>query len=88
MLFLLFVGIQFKTVGIVDGNNNSARLVENMESRQDPNGNPGDTPVYEDEVADKNGSISHEEDDNSDGDESERPGEVSMGRKLWNFFTT
>lgn len=82
--FFLFVGMQFKTVDIVGGNNDSARLAENMELRQEIPGNPGDTPGYEDE----NGSMSHEEDDNSDEDESEHPGEASIGKKLWNFFTT
>ncbi|RVW45573.1 Protein crowded nuclei 1 [Vitis vinifera] len=76
--------LKFKTVDIVGGNNDSARLAENMELRQEIPGNPGDTPGYEDE----NGSMSHEEDDNSDEDESEHPGDASIGKKLWNFFTT
>lgn len=72
-------------MGNVDGNNDSARLVENMELRQDPNG-PGDIAGSDE---DENGSLEHEEeDDNLDGEESDHPGEVSMGKKIWTFFTT
>lgn len=81
--FLLFIGVQIQTVDIADDNNDLAKLAENVELRQELNGSRG----HQDEDEDENQNVSQEGDDTS-GDEPEHPGEVSMGQKLWNFFTT
>ena len=80
--------MQFKTLSDIDNDNgDAAKSVENAHLSEEVNG----TPKYGNE--DENGSIIHEAEDNSDDDDddddkSEHPGEASIGRKLWTFFTT
>ncbi|KAJ0095114.1 hypothetical protein Patl1_16527 [Pistacia atlantica] len=76
--------VQFKaTEDIVDDNADGQKSIENTELSEEVNG----TPEYVDE--DENGStILEDEDDDDDDDGSDHPGEVSIGKKLWNFFTS
>lgn len=73
--------LQLKTAAdMVDKNVDPANLAEDTELSEEVNG----TPEYVDE--DENGSTIYEDED--DYDESEHPGQASIGKKLWTFFTT
>lgn len=77
--------MQFKTSsGIDNDDGNVAKSVENAQLSEEVNG----TPKYGN--VDVNGSTICEAEDNSDDDddESKHPGEASIGRKIWTFFTT
>lgn len=77
---LLSTFVQFITPADANNNTGSARSGENTELSVEVNGNS----EYGGE--DENGSTIHESD--YDEDEEQQPGEVSIGKKLWNFFTT
>lgn len=74
--------VRFKsTTDIVDENADAPKSIENTVLSEEVNG----TSEYVDE--DENGSrvLEDEEDDDDDDD---HPGEASIGKKLWNFFTS
>ena len=73
-------------VGVADITNN---LVENTIMSEEVNETPeeyGDVDEYRSESHGEDANVHGE--DEEDGEESEHPGEVSIGKKLWTFFTT
>lgn len=77
---LLSTLVQFITPNADD--TGPAKSGENTELSIEING----TSEYGGE--DESGSTIHESEDDYDEDEEEQPGEKSLGKKLWNFFTT
>ncbi|KAF3432587.1 hypothetical protein FNV43_RR27327 [Rhamnella rubrinervis] len=73
--------VRFKTPVNIEDNADEAKSVENTELSVEVNG------VSEYGGEDVNESTIHESDDDCD-DELEHPGEVSVGKKIWTFFTT
>ncbi|KAJ4961469.1 hypothetical protein NE237_021379 [Protea cynaroides] len=74
-----------------DDNHGEAKFDENVELSEEVNGTPEGTGKYAEE--DGYGSEAGVEDeyggeDGEDDEESLQPGEVSIGKKLWHFFTT
>lgn len=69
----------------IDESAGAVKSTDNMDFSEEVNG----TPEYNNE--DEHYSTLHgeeEEDDNEDDDEDDNPGEASIPRKLWTFFTS
>lgn len=81
MFFFSIIVLQFQTTD-VDYQAEAAKSVGITELSEEVNG----IPDFEDEA--ENGSTVHEDEDDYDEDELQHPGEVSMGKKIWTFFTT
>ncbi|OMO83566.1 putative nuclear matrix constituent protein 1-like protein-like protein [Corchorus capsularis] len=69
--------------GDVDDNANVAKSVGNVELSEEVNGSGS----AENGDEDQSGSTMNEEEEDY-GDETEQPGEVSIGKKIWTFFTS
>ncbi|XWS69829.1 hypothetical protein CRYUN_Cryun04dG0211900 [Craigia yunnanensis] len=73
--------VTFKTSVDVDDNSNAAKSVGSVDLSEEVNG------TAENGDEDQSGSTIHEDED-EDEDEIEHPGEVSIGKKIWTFFTS
>ncbi|XWS64369.1 hypothetical protein CRYUN_Cryun06bG0180200 [Craigia yunnanensis] len=73
--------VWFKTSVDVDDNNNAAKSVGSVDLREEVSG------TAENGDEDQSGSTIHEDEDDYD-DEIEHPGEVSVGKRIWTFFTS
>ncbi|KAK2971512.1 hypothetical protein RJ640_017881 [Escallonia rubra] len=83
--------VQFKTpVDIVDDSSDAAKLVERIEMSEEVNGTPergGEDEIRS--IVDGDDTSDGIDDDVDQGDdESDHPGQASIGKKLWTFFTT
>lgn len=82
VFFICSYFMQFKsTTNIVDENADAPKSIENTVLSEEVNG----TSEYVDE--DENGGRVLEDEEDDD-DDSDHPGETSIGKKLWNFFTS
>ncbi|KAK3041296.1 hypothetical protein RJ639_001398 [Escallonia herrerae] len=84
--------VRFKTpVDIVDDSSDAAKLVERIEMSEEVNGTPergGEDEIRSIvDVDDTSDGIDDDDVDQGD-DESDHPGQASIGKKLWTFFTT
>ncbi|XP_010265318.1 PREDICTED: protein CROWDED NUCLEI 1 isoform X2 [Nelumbo nucifera] len=82
--------VRFETV-TGGGNAEAMMLIGNAELSEEVNGTTEGPVEYGDEEYASEGDEGDgfgDEDEDDDDDESEHPGEVSIGKKLWNFFTT
>ncbi|KDP32925.1 hypothetical protein JCGZ_12956 [Jatropha curcas] len=84
--------VQMEKVSDNQDDDTTRNLVGNAALSEEVNGTPEGGREYD--VTDKHWSESRreddgdEDDDDDDEDESQHPGEVSIGKKLWTFFTT
>lgn len=83
--------VRLETATETDGGNAATtKSEENVELSEEVNGitegaaEYGDEDGYETEVGADDGNVEEDEDDEG----AEHPGEVSIGKKLWHFFTT
>lgn len=83
VFFICSYVMQFKsTTDTVDENADAPKSIENTVLSEEVNG----TSEYVDE--DESGSRVLEDEEDDDDDDSYHPGEASIGKKLWNFFTS
>lgn len=66
----------------------SKRLAENIALSEEVNGTPEGAGEYGGMDELQSESRGEDGEDEDDEDETEHPGEVSIGKKLWTFFTT
>nr|ADN34280.1 nuclear matrix constituent-like protein 1 [Cucumis melo subsp. melo] len=75
-----------------DGVAGTSKISIDMVSQsEEVNGSPENAGKYEDQGEYRSESceeVGNEDDDDDDEEESAHPGEVSIGKKLWTFFTT
>lgn len=99
-IYIVLTFMQFNTPSVPDKRSDAANVVDLLDLIEEVN----DTPEYEvedergstlhtDEDEDEGANEEKDEDDNDDdddgdGDDSDNPGEVSIKKKLWTFFTT
>ncbi|KAI4352260.1 hypothetical protein L6164_006529 [Bauhinia variegata] len=80
-----------KIVEVHDGYGDTTNNVaNNMALSEEVNGKP-DSPEDENDaeyMSESRGEVADGTDDQNDDEEYEHPGEVSIGKKLWNFLTT
>lgn len=74
--------MQFTAAGAADGNANASVMVERAELIDEVNDDAGE--FYNEE---ENGGEAEEAEDDYD-EELDHPGEVSISKKIWTFFTT
>ncbi|OMP04355.1 hypothetical protein COLO4_09721 [Corchorus olitorius] len=73
--------VRFTAGADVDDDANVAKSVGNVELSEEVNGSS------ENGDEDQSGSTMNEDEEDY-GDETEQPGEVSIGKKIWTFFTS
>ncbi|CAK9144227.1 unnamed protein product [Ilex paraguariensis] len=89
--------VRFKTPTYIDDSTDAPRSVENMESfkgldgvigmPEHGSGDENGSTIYS-EVGEGEGEGEEDDDDDDGDDEAERPGEASIGKKLWTFLTS
>ncbi|KAF7811233.1 protein CROWDED NUCLEI 1 [Senna tora] len=76
-----------KIVEIQDGYGETRNAVNNTVLSEEVNGTPDDAEEHDAEYRSESCDVDAE-DDNEEDEEYEHPGEASIGKKLWTFFTT
>lgn len=86
--------LQFKTPRNVAGSSAAIKIVKNTEIIEEVNLTPESKDLYnnededEDDDGDDHNDDSEDEDDDDDDGSEPRPGEASIGKKIWKFLST
>lgn len=83
--------VRFQTQAyIVDGSTEPENMAGNLELSEEVNGTHEYSGIDENRIMDDGREYDDVDgsDDDGDDDESEHPGELSIGKKLWTFFST